>query len=174
MVAATASANAQAPALGVGPPVIRANVESSAKNYKVGSPVLIQIALTNISSRPYSYTTLAPWHIVQLKICDAAGKLVVPAHSVSTADAMRGYAYIFEPGETRILYFDRSSKGNSWEDLSNWGYSLTPGRYTITAAPKGDVVEIDPATTTSDDPKSLNRFMLPPAFGNTISVTITP
>jgi hypothetical protein len=128
--------------------ILSVSLGSDRSSYRVGDDVKIQVRIKNISSQAVEYFNGSPWTEVSLIVKDASGNRVEQTGAANpiTYHTLQGSgARDLPAGQSVTLEW----RGQSWSNLSNWGYSLMhPGQYTIIAVPHlfGFVATVDHMT----------------------------
>lgn len=122
---------------------------SSAGTYRTGEPVMLQVRATNETSRTLTLSANAVWHIIDIRVLDAAGQVVKPKFGPYYLDWHVALPYMTWPSKAMMVLDGPGHQGDQvvlkWIDLAMWGYTpLAPGRYVISATPELRIDEMYP------------------------------
>jgi hypothetical protein len=122
---------------------------SSADTYQPGESVMLQVRATNETSRTLTLVAYAVWHLVRIRVLDAAGQVVQPKVSPFYLDWHSAFPFLTWPSKSTLILDGPSDASEQvileWIDLAKWGYApLAPGRYVISATSDMTIDELDP------------------------------
>jgi hypothetical protein len=116
-------------------------------SYKLGEPIYVLVAVTNVTDDPYRVRFVPPWGMCDLQVTDAQGEV----SPLPVARPFRFSNLNFQetaPHSTRYTsYYDsQHAKLGYWTNIKTWGFEITvPGIYTIRAISKVEgIVEVGP------------------------------
>lgn len=116
-------------------------VQTNKSAYVADDPILIRVAIENVSSRHYKVQCAPTYYLVSLVVRDALGN-IQPTTGYSGYVRLDSHFWDIAPGNA-IHPGSYSPEDNGWIAIDHWRYALPAGTYTIEAAPRFDAFEVN-------------------------------
>ena len=164
LATAPRKAGAAIPAAVVRRNTIQLRLDTSAERYRTADAIRVKLSVTNVSDSDYWVLQQPAWWLVDFRVTDERGRIVRASGIRNSMTFKRSWSFHLTPSETHSL----PSLDSVWCLLSDWGYILTPGKYTLIAFPKIEAVHSEHGTVSE-------HIQTDPTVGsNSVVITILP